>query len=80
MMFDSLVKENNIFLKMKDERFIKALIAGEPGRCEYVALRLLKIQLPNICYSPDEKPFLFDIVANKRNGLDVDKYASMRLY
>lgn len=22
---------------------------------------------------PNEKPFLFEIVANKRNGLDVDK-------
>jgi hypothetical protein len=38
MMFDSLVKENHIRLKKKDERFIKALIAGEPGRCEYVNL------------------------------------------
>jgi hypothetical protein len=35
MMFDSLVKENDIHLKKKDEKFIKALIAGEPGRCEY---------------------------------------------
>jgi len=36
-MFDSLVKENDIFLKKKDEKFIKALIAGESGRCEYVS-------------------------------------------
>jgi hypothetical protein len=36
LMFDSLVKENDIYLNEKDERFIKALIAGEPSRCEYV--------------------------------------------
>ncbi|KAF8623166.1 hypothetical protein AX17_007522 [Amanita inopinata Kibby_2008] len=28
---------------------------------------------PKKC-SPNEKPFLFDIIANKRNGLDVDKF------
>ncbi|KAJ7166004.1 hypothetical protein C8R46DRAFT_1192481 [Mycena filopes] len=28
---------------------------------------------PSLC-SPDEKEFLFDIVANRRNGLDVDKF------
>ncbi|GLB33172.1 putative metal dependent phosphohydrolases with conserved 'HD' motif [Lyophyllum shimeji] len=57
MMFDALVRENDIDMSPKDERFIKALISGEPGECD-----------------PDEKPFLFDIVANKRNGLDVDKF------
>lgn len=57
LMFDSLVKNNDIYLNKKDERFIKALIAGDPGRSD-----------------ADEKPFLFDIVANKRNGLDVDKF------
>ncbi|KAG5637909.1 hypothetical protein H0H81_002737 [Sphagnurus paluster] len=55
MMFDALVKDNDIALDPKDESFIKALISGEPSH-------------------PDEKPFLFDIVANKRNGLDVDKF------
>lgn len=29
--------------------------------------------------SPDEKKFLFDIVANKRNGLDVDKWVFLCL-
>ena len=37
-MFDSLVKENGIALSKKDEMFIKALIAGEASRCEYVIL------------------------------------------
>ncbi|KAF5371517.1 hypothetical protein D9615_009616 [Tricholomella constricta] len=57
MMFDALVKDNEIPLNSKDEKFIKALIFGDPSQC-----------------SPDEKLFLFDIVANKRNGLDVDKF------
>ncbi|KAG5350405.1 hypothetical protein C0989_011193 [Termitomyces sp. Mn162] len=57
MMFDALVRENEIPMKAEDEAFIKALISGDPSQC-----------------SADEKPFLFDIVANRRNGLDVDKF------
>ncbi|KAK1219456.1 hypothetical protein PQX77_017828 [Marasmius sp. AFHP31] len=36
-------------------------------------IKALILGKPERC-SPDEKPFLFDIVANGRNGLDVDKY------
>ena len=32
MMFDYLVRDNNILIPEKDQRFIKALIAGEPSR------------------------------------------------
>lgn len=57
MMFDYLVAQNNIEIEEADTKFVKALIAGEPTKCD-----------------PSEKEFLFDIVANKRNGLDVDKF------
>ncbi|EMD31788.1 hypothetical protein CERSUDRAFT_119364 [Gelatoporia subvermispora B] len=57
MMFDDLIKQNNLEIDEDDVTFIKALIAGEPKRCKR-----------------PEKPFLFEIVANKRNGLDVDKF------
>ncbi|PFH47823.1 hypothetical protein AMATHDRAFT_6386 [Amanita thiersii Skay4041] len=58
MMFDYLVTDNDIQIPDDDVRFIKALIAGDPRKCS----------------SPREKPFFFDIIANKRNGLDVDKF------
>ncbi|OBZ71990.1 Deoxynucleoside triphosphate triphosphohydrolase SAMHD1 [Grifola frondosa] len=57
MMFDSLLKENELELDDQDANFIKALIASDPSRC-----------------SGTEKPYLFEIVANKRNSLDVDKF------
>ncbi|RKP13824.1 HD phosphohydrolase domain-containing protein [Piptocephalis cylindrospora] len=57
MMLEYLVEENNIDLDAEDVRFIKALISGVPSHAE----------------QRDGKRFLFDIVANKRNGIDVDK-------
>ncbi|KZT23172.1 HD-domain/PDEase-like protein [Neolentinus lepideus HHB14362 ss-1] len=57
MMFDYLVRDNNIDIPEEDVAFVKALIAGDPKRC-----------------GGTEKPFLFEIVANKRNGIDVDKF------
>lgn len=57
MMFDTLVRENDLELPEDDVAFVKALIAGDRTKCK-----------------DTEKPFLFDIVANKRNGLDVDKF------
>ncbi|KZS90930.1 HD-domain/PDEase-like protein, partial [Sistotremastrum niveocremeum HHB9708] len=58
MMFDFLVKDNNIDIAQDDINFIKDLIKGE---LKYSRGR-------------DEKPFLFEIVANQRNGIDVDKF------
>ncbi|KIL63305.1 hypothetical protein M378DRAFT_673967 [Amanita muscaria Koide BX008] len=57
MMFDFLIEDNGIELDPDDGKFIKALIAGDSGKC-----------------SQQEKKFLFDIIANKRNGIDVDKF------
>ncbi|THH32180.1 hypothetical protein EUX98_g2013 [Antrodiella citrinella] len=58
MMFDDLVQEYSINLAEDEIVFIKALIAGEQSRCKGFQV----------------KPYLFEIVANKRNGLDVDKF------
>ncbi|KAF9782073.1 hypothetical protein BJ322DRAFT_1074190 [Thelephora terrestris] len=60
MMFDDLVAKNHIDLPNNDIQFIKALIAGDLSSCSES--------------QPPEKPFLFDIVANQRNGIDVDKF------
>ncbi|KAG8995501.1 hypothetical protein FRB94_009121 [Tulasnella sp. JGI-2019a] len=60
MMLDALVKDNNIPLSRDYVNFIKDLIRGTP-----------KLSLAN---NPPEKKFLFEIVSNKKNGIDVDKW------
>lgn len=58
-MFDDLVRSNGIDIDEDDINFIKDLIQGNVRLSEHK--------------NPPEKKFLFDIVANKRNGIDVDK-------
>uniref|UniRef100_A0A8C9YF62 HD domain-containing protein n=1 Tax=Sander lucioperca TaxID=283035 RepID=A0A8C9YF62_SANLU len=70
-MFDHLVESNNLEMKdhglilPEDMDFIKKLIEGlkDPKA----------VQWP-YCGRPKEKSFLFEIVANKTNGIDVDKF------
>jgi Na+-transporting NADH:ubiquinone oxidoreductase subunit NqrB len=79
MMFDDLVEKNQIQIFQEDIDFVKDLIKGVPfhskGRYEML-FAFYKAHLP-MTYTyirvPPEKPFLFEIVANKRNGIDVDK-------
>lgn len=60
MMLDYLVEDNNIDLQPDEVRFIKDLIQGSKHHTRHQQ-------------SP-EKDFLFEIIANKRNGIDVDKF------
>ncbi|KAI8872064.1 HD-domain/PDEase-like protein [Ramicandelaber brevisporus] len=57
-MLDYLVDENNIDIERDDVRFIQDLVRGRRRH-----------QLED-----DGKMFLFDIVANNRNSIDVDKF------
>ncbi|KIY67967.1 hypothetical protein CYLTODRAFT_277105 [Cylindrobasidium torrendii FP15055 ss-10] len=59
-MFDHLIDDNNVPLPPQDVAFIKDLIAGA-------------VKHSSVHEIP-ERTFLFEIVANKRNGLDVDKW------
>ncbi|XP_028427156.1 deoxynucleoside triphosphate triphosphohydrolase SAMHD1-like [Perca flavescens] len=77
-MFDHLVKSNNLELEMEDYglilpndvNFIKKMIEGlkDPKAA----------QVSPACWSEigrtEDKFFLFEIVANKSNGIDVDKF------
>ncbi|KAM3871742.1 deoxynucleoside triphosphate triphosphohydrolase SAMHD1 [Diretmus argenteus] len=75
-MFDHLVRENNLEPVMKqhglelpgDLVFIKEQIAGPPGTTASPSSKW-----PYEGRSRD-KSFLYEIVANKRNGIDVDKW------
>ena len=76
MMFDDMMKQYDMDIPRQDVEFIKALIAGDQSRCRSVndcnCIHAPDAQSNLINFS-DEKPFLFEIVANKRNGIDVDK-------
>jgi HD superfamily phosphohydrolase len=76
MMFEHLLRANNIHKEFEkygltetDLIFITEQIAG-PKTSE------MSSQPPSWPYSgrPEEKSFLYEIVANKRNGIDVDKW------
>ncbi|KAJ3586075.1 hypothetical protein NHX12_012476, partial [Muraenolepis orangiensis] len=68
-MFDYLVEDNGLKPVMEEHGlvleedlvFIKELITGLPSPWQYKG-------------RPEEKSFLYEIVANKRNGIDVDKW------
>lgn len=77
MMFDHLLKVNNLDRELrkygldeKDVVFIKEQIAG-PNQSEINSLQ--PSNWPYVGRS-EEKSFLYEIVANKRNGIDVDKW------
>ena len=72
-LFEHLLDDNKIDMEKKDVEFVKALISGKPKA----------FVTANFFFSPsiyfnlekrDEKAFLFDIVANSRNSIDVDKF------
>ena len=76
MMFEHLLEENHLHIEFQkygltetDILFIKEQIAG-PLNSEMCS------QPPDWPYRgrPEDKSFLYEIVANKRNGIDVDKW------
>jgi hypothetical protein len=76
MMFDAIVKENEIEIPQKDVDFIKGIPLGlKPiALCQFSDFCLSDlIQGKDRHPENKEKSFLFQIVANKANGVDVDK-------
>uniref|UniRef100_A0A8C9YFR2 HD/PDEase domain-containing protein n=1 Tax=Sander lucioperca TaxID=283035 RepID=A0A8C9YFR2_SANLU len=73
-MFDHLVESNNLEMKdhglilPEDMDFIKKLIEGLKDP------KAVQVSPWPYCGRPKEKSFLFEIVANKTNGIDVDKF------
>ncbi|XP_069809370.1 deoxynucleoside triphosphate triphosphohydrolase SAMHD1-like [Dendropsophus ebraccatus] len=80
-MFDHLIKSNNLEAEMekyglvlkKDIPFIKELIIGPPKEETHSNSSANKNSWP---YKgrPEDKRFLYEVVANKSNGIDVDKW------
>ncbi|KAH7102841.1 HD-domain/PDEase-like protein [Auriculariales sp. MPI-PUGE-AT-0066] len=58
LMFDALVKNDDVDISEEEVVIVKALIRGEKDRQDVL---------------PKRKAFMFEIVANKTNGIDVDR-------
>ena len=76
MMFDDMVETYQLEITPEEATLVKALIAGDRKRCPYVPTLPPSFRIVNA--DDDDRlgetmPFLFEIVANQRNGLDVDK-------
>ena len=74
-MFDDMVETYQLDITPEEVTLVKALIAGEGKRCPYVPS---PSSFQIVTVDDDDRlgetmPFLFEIVANTRNGLDVDK-------
>ncbi|XP_078026099.1 deoxynucleoside triphosphate triphosphohydrolase SAMHD1-like [Epinephelus lanceolatus] len=79
-MFDHLVKCNGLEEEMKkyslvpqDQTFIKEMIAG-PLKKRQGELQTKTVDEWPYKGRPQDKSFLYEIVANKTNGIDVDKF------
>ena len=80
MMFNHLIKSNDLYdefqkygLGEKDIQFIREQIAGPTSNYKTGSENCSEACWP---YSgrTENKSFLYEIVANKRNGIDVDKW------
>ncbi|XP_063440682.1 deoxynucleoside triphosphate triphosphohydrolase SAMHD1-like [Mytilus trossulus] len=81
MMFDYLIKKHNLMVEFKkydvknqDITFIKEQIEGPKQNGEQTAGRKKNESVWPYLGRDQSKGFLYEIVANKRNGIDVDKW------
>jgi hypothetical protein len=80
-MFDAICEDYDVDLDLDEQNFIKDLIRGRPslssGRYwaafQHHGVLVIEQTFDRV---PPEKPFLFEIVANNRNGIDVDKWVA----
>jgi HD superfamily phosphohydrolase len=68
MLLEYLIDQNNIDIDRSDVRMISDLILGEYPKEDNEKSK------PHIYFNLLFEGWMFDIVANKRNGLDVDKF------
>jgi HD superfamily phosphohydrolase len=66
-MVEYLIDDNNLEYEKHEIRFLQDLISGVPSGYFFS-------KIVTVTRSSKEKAFLFEIVANTRNSIDVDKF------